>query len=223
MSSPGSRAARPCPYSPALDRPQHIVLLSAEDSPADTIKPRLVAMGADLSRIYIYEATRQADGSDQLFSLETDIAILEQVIAEKRIDLVAVDPMTAYLGRIDGNADVDIRRVLAPFAALADRTGVAVVAIMHVGKSSEGRQAQHRILGGVGFVNTARIALGVGWADPTVQRPSATRYLLWLKGNICAPCETLAFSIDAPDPEQPALSRSCGTHPPRPASMPIAC
>src|SRR5262245_48957038 len=41
------------PYGPA-NRPRGVLLLSAEDGKGDTIRPRLDAAGADLSRVFLF-------------------------------------------------------------------------------------------------------------------------------------------------------------------------
>ena len=55
------------------DRPGSTILMSAEDDPARTIAPRLVAGGADLTKIHILESMILADGAETLPSLRADI------------------------------------------------------------------------------------------------------------------------------------------------------
>jgi putative DNA primase/helicase len=43
----------------------NVIILSAEDDPADTIVPRLLAAGADRQRVQIITAVRSEDGSDR--------------------------------------------------------------------------------------------------------------------------------------------------------------
>ena len=61
-----------------------VILLSAEDDAADTIRPRLDAAGADVSRAHVLEAVRVqlTDGSliEKTFNLETDSAALEAAL-----------------------------------------------------------------------------------------------------------------------------------------------
>src|SRR5207249_2537482 len=49
----------------ALCESGSVIFLSAEDDPADTIRPRLDAAGADVSRVHVLEAVRVqlSDGS----------------------------------------------------------------------------------------------------------------------------------------------------------------
>ena len=55
-----------------------VIILSAEDGAEDTLVPRLIAAGADRSKIHILDAVRQTDGKGQrTFSLATaDLRLL---------------------------------------------------------------------------------------------------------------------------------------------------
>ena len=113
------------------------VLLTSEDGLADTIRPRLEALEADCGRIHALTAIREA-GQERPVSLAHDLAQLEGVIERTQAGLVGVDPLSAYLGDRDSYKDPDIRRVLGPVAALAERTRSAIVGIMHLTKTSSG-------------------------------------------------------------------------------------
>ena len=66
-----------------------VVLLSAEDDAADTIKPRLEAAEADCARIHILKAVQEVDDAgkqtERMFSLKNDIAILEKLLPSTRL------------------------------------------------------------------------------------------------------------------------------------------
>src|SRR5262245_25403863 len=51
--------SRPFPDGRPGPGPANSLVLSAEDSPADTIVPRLLRLGADLQRVFVWQ--RQAD------------------------------------------------------------------------------------------------------------------------------------------------------------------
>ncbi len=76
----------------------NVVILSAEDDPADTIRPRLEAADADLSRVIILDGiVRHADGSGRAISLASDLDRLGATLAEiGDVALVVIDPITAY-------------------------------------------------------------------------------------------------------------------------------
>jgi KaiC/GvpD/RAD55 family RecA-like ATPase len=174
-----------------------VIFLSAEDDPADTLRPRLEAVGADLNRIHFIDAVAvgyRADGTpgQRGFSLQADIEALGRLI-EKLGDVVAVvvDPITAYLGDVDSHKNADVRALLVPLSEMAARYGVAVIAVSHLSKA-QGQQALMRVTGSLAFVAAARAAFLVA-ADP---EDKARRLFLPLKNNI-GPDETgLAFRIE---------------------------
>ena len=84
--------------------PSSVIVLSAEDDPADTIRPRLEAGGADLSKVHILQAVRRdkPNGGSKLepFSLENDLLSLQDaVVSLGDVRLVVIDPISAYLHR----------------------------------------------------------------------------------------------------------------------------
>jgi hypothetical protein len=188
---------RPWPDGGAVE-PGDVVLLSAEDGPADTIRPRIDALGGDPARVYLVRAIRDADG-ERPVSLDRDLAAVEQTIATVRPALVVIDPLTAYLGTTDSYRDADVRRLLAPLALLADTYDVAVLLVMHLTKNSQTR-ALYRTGGSIAFVGAARVQLVVG-ADP---EDPARRVLVASKNNLAPPPAALAYRITEDPPGTPA-------------------
>lgn len=186
-----SRGA-PWPTSGGPCHPGTVLLLTAEDGLADTVRPRLDAMRGDPRRVHALTAIRHPQG-ERPFNLETDIPRLEAVLAATaEVALVGIDPVSAYWGRGDSWKDTEVRRVLTPLAALAERTGAAVVGIMHLTKDSQ-RRAIHRVLGSVGFAGAARSLLAVckDQGDPD------RRLFLPVKSNLGVPPPGLAFRLES--------------------------
>jgi putative DNA primase/helicase len=172
--------------------PASVVLLSAEDDPSDTIRPRLDAAGADVSKIMSLAAVKDKD-RERGFSLEADLEHLEKTISDLGdCRLVVIDPISAYLGGIDSHKNADVRGLLAPLAKLAADHGVAVLAVSHLRKG-EG-QALYRVLGSMAFVAAARAAYVVlrDKDDPTGER----RLLLPLKNNLGNDKTGMAYRLD---------------------------
>jgi hypothetical protein len=163
-----------------------IVMLSAEDDPGDTIRPRLDAARANVSRIVLLQAVRRTDPETgaQLsdpFCLTSDLQALEEAIQRvENCRLVIVDPISAYLGRTDSHKNSEVRCMLAHLKDLAEKYGVAVVLVNHLRKG-EG-SAMHRSMGSIAFVAAARAAWIVARDpdDPAGRR----RYFLPVKNNI---------------------------------------
>ncbi len=196
-------AARVSRGTPWPDRPGEpisvgaVVLLSAEDDAADTIRPRLDASGADVSKIMQLRGVNRTDlesGNVRscAFCLEHDLEILEaaiNVIPDCR--LVVVDPISAYLGKTDSHVNAEVRAILAPLGDLASRLGVAIVAVTHLRKG-EG-PAIYRSIGSLAFAAAARAV----WAvtkdsdDPT----GARRLFLPVKNNLASEGSGLAYYV----------------------------
>jgi hypothetical protein len=165
-----------------------VLILSAEDGLSDTIAPRFDAAGGDDTRVHVLEAIRTLDGRPRSVDLGRDLAQLEAAVRQVRPVMLIIDPVSAYLPKVDTWRDSDVRSVLAPLAALAERYGCVAVLVMHLTKNASAK-ILHRLLGSVGFVAAARIVLAVA-TDPD---DAARRLLLPVKSNISAPAPVLAF------------------------------
>ena len=92
-----------------------VVVLSAEDTLSDTIKPRLEAAHADLERITSMAMLPDGSGHERLLSIPEDFQHLEAEIRCMEAKLVVVDPLVAFFSkRVDSHKDQDVRRALAP-------------------------------------------------------------------------------------------------------------
>jgi hypothetical protein len=167
----------------------HVVVLAAEDGIADTIRPRVDAMGGDTSRLWILQAVRR-NGKDMPVSLATDLEALRSAVAETSAVLVIIDPLTAYLGKADTFKDTEVRAVLMPVAKLAEEYDAAIIAVMHLNKGQQ-HKAIYRTPGSIGFVGLARASFFVV-ADPKDEK---RRFLVPQKFNLGPPPASLAFRI----------------------------
>lgn len=185
-----------------LDGPAGVVLLTAEDDPADTIRPRLDAAGADCSRIVMLQGIRETttlpDGTEKTTTrLPTlgDIVALERAVQEVGAKLVIVDPVMAYTGKADSHVDSEVRAVLARLAEMAQRLGVAVVVVRHLNKTGGGNPL-YRGGGSIGFIASARSGLLVA---PDPDDPNGRRRILAsTKSNLAELASSLAYAIEAP-------------------------
>ena len=159
-----------------------VLFVSAEDGAADTLVPRLIAAGADLSRVHIHHHREP-------LSLPGDVETLAGEIERTGAVLVILDPLSALLTVANSFRVSDVRRALAPVVALAERTRVALVAIEHLNKDVT-KQALYRTQGSIAFVAAARIALVVGPQPGDVVR----RVLAVAKCNLAPLAGSLAYS-----------------------------
>lgn len=160
----------------------NVLLLTAEDGLADTVRPRLDAAGANPFKIHALQ---------KLPTIPEDIPALEQYVKENYTRLLIIDPLNAYLaGEVNSFKDHDIRRALAPLAAMAEHTGCAIVVVRHLTKASNG-QAIVAGGGSIGIIGQARCAMLVA-ADP--ENPSEI-VLAVVKNNLAAKPESLKFRL----------------------------
>lgn len=178
-----------------LEGSQGVVILSAEDGLADTIRPRLDAAGADCSRIVALTAMRTATGDDRLVTLD-DVAAIEAAIRQVGARLVIVDPLMAYLpGAKNAHRDQDVRIVLSALAKLAERTGCAIVVVRHLNKTVLTGNPLYRGGGSIGIIAAARSGLLVG-RDPE-DETGARRILVSTKCNLAIPPAALAYRLES--------------------------
>jgi AAA domain len=165
------------------------VILSAEDSANDTLRPRLEAAGANLQRVHALQATI-IESKPVTFSLQAHLEMLgEKLVEIGDVALVDIDPITSYMGKIDGHQTVDVRAVLEPLAAFAEKHDSAVLAISHPPKATQSK-ALHAVTGSLAYVAAARMVFVVA-KEPETER----RLLLPVKNNLGPPAPGLGFSL----------------------------
>lgn len=136
--------------------PVNVIMVTAEDTLDQEVVPRLLAAKADPNRVYILKKIKR-DNKQRMFLLGEDIETLALVIRDVgNVGLVTLDPITAFMGKLDSHRTTDVRDQLGPLAALAERTQVAVSAITHPPKAA-GQRAIDHFIGSQAFIAAARI------------------------------------------------------------------
>ncbi len=188
-------------------RPAGVVILSAEDDPAITLRPKLEAMHADPNRIALLEGVRV--GTHERLPNLADLAAIEDAIRRVDARLVIVDPLMAYLpGTKNAYHDQDMRAVLTPLIKLVGRLGVALLVVRHLTKQTGEPvkvSALYRGGGSIGIAGAARSVLLVAPdpSDPENER----RVLARVKGNLSKPPKGLLFRLVASGDDDPAIVR----------------
>jgi hypothetical protein len=172
-----------------------ILLLTAEDDPGDTLRPRIEVAGADLTRVeLITGAVRQdprtGDRTVDLISLVHDLVRLEAKIRETNCTLLIIDPLTSFADT-DTNKTAETRRLLDGLAQLARRTDIAVLLITHLNKRADARKAMQMVAGSHVILAAVRAAFATGRDPQDDQR----RLLLPLKLNNSAEEGGFAFRV----------------------------
>ena len=178
--------------------PGDVIILSAEDLPGQIIVPRLIAMQADTSRVYILKATKVTMNDGQVGivgiedltktgDLDMLLAVLDQAPNPR---LAIIDPYTGYMGKADSNSNTEVRSFLRPLGDVAADYGISIIGITHLNKK-EDSSAAFRILGSVGQQNAARMVWLVA-QDPDAED---RRYMVWYKGNLAPKTHGLAYRL----------------------------
>lgn len=173
--------------------PCSVIILSAEDDPARTLKPRLRAAGANMSRIHFLKSVILNDGSEALPSLLSDMEAIEVAAKDlEELKLIIIDPVTAFMDGMDDNANTKVRSVLFPLSEMAKRINAAMVLVTHVNKSST-KDAQQKVIGSIAYTAAARMnfLFTKHKDDPTKQR----RLMLDNGCNLAAETPTLGYRI----------------------------
>jgi putative DNA primase/helicase len=167
-----------------------VIILAAEDDVEDTLAPRLMAAGADLTRVFVIRSVME-ENRRRSFNLQADLERLEAEIRKRdNVKLVIIDPISSYLGKVDSHKNADVRSVLEPIGDMAARLRVAIICNNHFSKG--GGNANNRVIGSVAFVNQARAAFIV-----TPDEDDETRMLLIpSKMNIAPIRHGLAYRIE---------------------------
>lgn len=169
----------------------NVLLLASEDSVERTVMPRLQASGAVLDRVVaLNEVTAGAGGKRRMFDLKTDAGLLEEFIVANHIELVILDPLNGYIGNTNSWKEAEVRSVLMPVRAIADKHDVAIIGVIHLNKDNT-RAAIHRAQGSVAFTAVARAVFAVA----PHQKYQGLRYFVSVKQNYAQHPETLGFTL----------------------------
>ena len=160
----------------------NVIFQSMEDGYGDTIKPRLLKLGADCDRIHVI--------NEREHPLTLYDPRVEQAIVETGAKLMIFDPLTAYCNGFEMSNSGGIRPILTGLADVAARTNCAVVAICHLNK--RGGKSQYRTLGSIDITAIARSVLTVGKMPDSEE----IRVFIHSKSNLTAPGKPQAFGFD---------------------------
>ena len=159
----------------------NVIYQSGEDNPQDTIKPRLMACGADCSKIAFIEA-------DGYLNPE----MMEDAIQQTNSKYVVLDPLQAFLTeKQDITRTNNMRPILRDLGGVAARTGAAIVIIGHMNKGEKSKGI-YRGLGSIDITAAARSVLLIGKRknDPD------TRFMTQIKNNLSSFGKAVKFTIN---------------------------
>ncbi len=188
--------------------PGNVLMWSGEDDPADTLTPRLIACGADLSRLHFVGDSFDADGR-RPFDPATDIRPLQDAAARiGGVKLLIVDPVVSAVAG-DSHKNTETRRALQPLVDLASRLDCAVLGISHFSKGSAGKDPVERVTGSLAFGALARVVLAAAKLPDNEDGKPAGRLLARAKSNIGPDSGGFRYELEQIElPEHPGVVAS---------------
>ena len=173
------------PGCSSSETPLRTLIFTAEDGLADTLRPRLDEMGADVECIFAYPEPVD-------LSSESGIEFVREKVQDLGPTLLAIDPIVAYVGAgTDTYRANQVRAINSQLARLAEEKGCTILSVVHLNKGRGGNPL-HRVQGSVDFVAAARSVLLVG-SDPNQPR---SRALIHVKSNVGPLGRSIGFEID---------------------------
>lgn len=191
-------ACKPFPSGWKSTTPGRVLIWSGEDDIGDTLKPRLIAAGADLARVQFVQGVEDR-GEQYAFDPARDVPMLAAALAGvDDVRMIVIDPLVSAVSG-DSHKNAEVRRSLAPLVDLAQRMDAALVGITHYSKGTQGREPLERVSGSLAFGALARLVFG------TVRQKAdddnaPNRYLLArVKSNIGPDGGGFAYAFEQAD------------------------
>jgi len=127
-----------------------VLIWSGEDDPADTLIPRLIALGAVVRRVHFVGTVNDMHGR-RVFDPASDVRLLANKLADcGDVALLIVDPIVSAVAT-DSHKNGEVRRSLQPLVDLAATHGCALIGITHYSKGTAGRDPLDRVTGSLAF------------------------------------------------------------------------
>jgi hypothetical protein len=189
---------RPWPGETDHRPPVRCGMLSLEE-PAERVKARLVANGADCDAVYIFGYVHDHDDDgrpyDRPWQLPGDCSVMEDAIREHGLAVVTIDGL-GYSIRGDTHSYAIVGSALSALAGVAERTGCTLVGLTHPPKGNT--DAVTSAIGSTAWTAVARITWVMGFdpTDETVSENDKRRVVRPAPGsNYRLPDHGLSFKI----------------------------
>jgi putative DNA primase/helicase len=168
----------------------NVLIWSSEDSPDDTLVPRLIAAGADMERCHFIEGITQ-NGESVPFDPSQDIHELHKAVLRiGGVSLLIIDPIVSAVAG-DMHRANDVRRSLQAVVDFAEIHKCAVVGITHFAKGGAGKSPQDRVIGSQAFGALARMVLVAA-----KEEDGDRRVLARAKSNIAPDDGGVSYQLD---------------------------
>ena len=168
----------------------NVLIWSSEDSPDDTLVPRLIASGADMSRCHFIEGIVE-NGESVPFDPAQDISELHKAVEIiGGVSLLIIDPIVSAVSG-DMHRANDVRRSLQAVVDFAEVHQCAVIGISHFAKGGAGKTPTDRVIGSQAFGALARMVLVAA-----KEEDGTRRVLARAKSNIAQDDGGVAYSLE---------------------------
>jgi hypothetical protein len=154
------------------DGPLNCLFFSEEDSAGAIIKPRLVASGADLTKIMtvkIREPDAFENVKERSVNFKHHLDVVRKIIIENQIRVIFIDPAPKFLGVDEDRDSKDMQRtVLENISAFADELDLLIIMIKHNKKhqkASDALTSNDRTYGSVVWTEVPRHKLSLMKVD----------------------------------------------------------
>ncbi len=131
--------------------PRNVIYAATEDDWERTIAPRLVAAGADLDRVF-HVMVQTIEMKTVKLCVPEHVKALGEFAQSEDVSLVVLDPLLSHLGgKINANAEREVRDALEPLVKSASRYNFTVLGLSHFNKNSSNADPMERLMGSRGF------------------------------------------------------------------------
>ena len=140
-----------------------VIVMVAEDDPEETVVPRLIAAGADRSRVHFL--VRDPETLTGVPVIPGDNARVTSLIDQTGARLVVIDPwMSVVPGHLQVRDTQQARQALDPVTRMARRTGATFLLVTHTNRTSS-EDARQRYGGTIALRQAGRVCI-MALADP---------------------------------------------------------
>lgn len=167
--------------------PTVTLMLNAEDDPADTMRPRLENLHADMTKIWISteDIILDADGFETI----------REMVADTGAKLLIIDPIVAFLGpKINMNNANEVRHIMKAIARMAKQLDIAIIVVRHNRKAPAGAVQGKAIYAGNGsidFTAATRSELSVN------ETKNGTKFMNHIKANSGPRGPSIQYTIES--------------------------
>jgi hypothetical protein len=149
-------------------KPRNVLVAATEDNWSTTLVPRLMAAGADLSRVYRVAVSTPGTERTAQLNLPENFGAFDEALRQTRPALVIFSPLMSRLsGKLDAHKDQEVRRALEPLVEVATRHETSILGLIHLNKGG-GTDPLRAVMASAAFVAVARAVLFVH-RDPDAQ------------------------------------------------------